>query len=72
MEVIIVFVIVAATALLAGGLIAKNLIHVCGPNEALVFSVITFFFCSAGLVIGAPPGLYGQNYLGALMVHHQL
>jgi flotillin len=38
MEIIITVVIVTATALLAGGLIAKNLIHVCGPNEALVFS----------------------------------
>jgi len=38
MEIVIVLVIVAATAGAAGLFIAKNLIYVCGPNEALVFS----------------------------------
>lgn len=38
MEIIITVIIVTATAGLAGMFIAKNLIYVCGPNEALIFS----------------------------------
>ena len=33
-----VVVIVSAVATLAAILVAKNLIHICGPNEGLVFS----------------------------------
>ena len=40
MELIIVLVIVVGVMLGAGALVAKNLIHVCGPNEVLIFSGI--------------------------------
>ncbi|MEC8382386.1 MAG: SPFH domain-containing protein [Myxococcota bacterium] len=38
MEIIAVILFVSFFAIIAGGLIAKNLIYVCGPNEVLVFS----------------------------------
>ena len=38
MEILAALIFVSFFAIIAGGLIAKNLIYVCGPNEVLVFS----------------------------------
>ena len=38
MEIIIVLLFVGFIAVVAGTLIARNLIYLCGPNEVLIFS----------------------------------